>query len=32
MTYFIIAVLIVACIVMHNDKERWREGHQKSKI
>ena len=29
MTYFIIAVLVVACIVMHNDKERWREGHQK---
>ena len=29
MTYFIIAVLVVACIIMHNDKEQWREGHQK---
>jgi hypothetical protein len=29
MTYFIIAVLVIACIIMHNDKEQWREGHQK---
>lgn len=29
MAYLIIAVLVMACIIIYNDKERWREGHQK---